>query len=268
MFDKCDKVIEMNTKNFNREGAYIPKNMSFDRIINNIYNDNGTYYYAKEIDLLDGEDLIIHELIGSYLAKLIGLDEVDYKIGRLGDKIYMLSELFFDRDFTYSYVGKCRFNANLKNLKKAYLVDKIPQEYPNLRDSILKLVLLDLKMGQYDRYNPSNITIKKALITDYKDLAPIYDFGFAYPFTFGFNLDDFEIYYNAFIKIRKNEESLNLLIDKYPHIQDTIHTLACANMRLILDIIRFENGIKIDNDIKQHIIKQDDKNSKLLKRFK
>ena len=267
MINNQSKVIEMSDENFNRDGAYIPDNMKYDRIINNIYNYNGKYYYAKEMDLIDGEDLIIHELIGSYLAQLINLDSVEYKIGRLGDKIYMLSELFFDRSFTYSYVGKCKFNANLKNLKKAYFIDKIPQEYPALRDSILKLVLLDLKMGQYDRYNPSNITVKKALITDYKDLAPVYDFGFAYPFPFSFNFDDFEIYYNAFVKIRKNEESLKLLLDKYPQMQETIHTLACANIRLILDIIQFQNKIKLDKSLKQYIISQDDINTKLLKRF-
>ena len=266
MLNNYNKVIEMNREGFNCEGAYIPRNIETDYIKFKIYNRDGDYYYAKKMESITDEDMVIYELIGSYLAKQIGLDAVDYKVGMLGDEIYVLSALFYDRSFVYSYVDNCYFNEDLNKLRKDYFIDNLPNDYPYVRDNILKLSLLDIKMGQYDRYVPTNLMIKKAVITDYVDLAPVYDFGFSYPKPIPENIEAFEIYYNAFLKIRKNEESIKLLLKKYPQARNTIKTLAYLDMRDILAAISKDNDIFIDRDLMYYLISQDNNNSVILKR--
>lgn len=268
MLNTYNKVIKIEDKNFNCDNSYIPKDMLKGDIKHHIYNYNGVSYYAKEVEENEDEDMLVNELIGSYLSKLINLDAVDYQIGMKNEhKLYVLSKLFYERDFDYKNPDRYDSNYLISKLKKRFLVDNLPEEYPYLRDNLLKLALLDIKMNQFDRYVESNIMIKSAKISNFTNLAPIYDFGFSYPTASSCYSEIFEIYSNYFITIRKNYESLKLLLKKYPQIYDTLYILATLDIKNALKDIENEKEILINSDIKDNIINQDKDISKVLKRL-
>ena len=272
MLNRYNKVIKMDSKNFNADSAYIPKSLSNTSIKNHVYNFNGKNYYAKSLCENEDEDMVINELIGSYLAKLIDLDAVDYEIGIMdydndGKRICLLSELFYEKDFDYEYAKQYNYNFLLNKLKKAFFIDNLPTDDKYLRDSLLKLSLLDIKMIQFDRYVPSNIMIKRCMTNNFVDLAPAYDFGFAYPSVSSCNQELFELYTNYFLTLRTNKQSLELLLKKYPQAYDTLYKLAITDINTVLNAIEEEKEIIIDKDIKEHIISEDKTTTKVLKRL-
>ena len=268
MLNTYNKVIKITEKDFNCDNAYIPSNMLICGKKHHIYNYNGVSYYVKEFEENEDEDMLINELIGSYLAKLIDLDAVDYQIGMQHEyKLYLLSKLFYERDFDYKHVDKYDSNFLLSKIKKKFIIDNIPQGQDYLRDSILKLTLLDIKMCQFDRYVDTNLMIKEAKINNFVDLAPAYDFGFSYPTTSSYYSEIFEIYSNYFISIRKNYESLKALLNKYPQIYETIYKLANIDIKDALNEIEKEKEIKIYPNIKENIIRQDKDITKVLKKL-
>ena len=250
--------IFMEEENFNHEKAYVPE--KFDIIKPAIYVHEGENYFAKSIY---DEAMLVNELIGSYLAKLIDLNAVDYKIGVYYGKLFALSKLFYKEDFDYDYVGKCKCIYDVDKLDNEYLDDNLPQVFPILRNRLLKLALLDIKMYQCDRCSDTNIMLKKSKKTDFIDLAPVYDFGFAYPPSFA----EKQIYVNKFLVVRKNKESLKLLLDKYPQINETLNILANIDMNTIIRDIQDQHEILIGEDIKNNLITQNKEITKVLKKI-
>ena len=61
---------------------------------NNVVKIDGKYYYAKKCYTTT----LINELLGSYYSGLVGLDVVDYRIGKSNSDMsyyYALSEIFY-----------------------------------------------------------------------------------------------------------------------------------------------------------------------------
>ena len=266
MLNHYNKVIDMNNCDVSNMKAYIPNNLENSVFIHKICNIDGSLYYAKRVWAKEEEDCLVNELIGSYLSRLIDLDAVDYKIGKQGQYIYALSKLFYEEDFDYEYSKKYNSNFDLDSMNKKFIIDNLPNEYPHIREKLLKLALLDIKMGQYDRYNETNIMLKKSKITNFIDLAPIYDFGFSYPLPTIWNKDAFVLYTNYFLTIRKNEESLQMLLNKYPQIYDIMYKLADIDMNSIIKDIEDSHEILIEKGIKNNLIEQDQEYSCLLKK--
>ena len=262
-----NKVIKMDESGFNCDSAYIPNSLCDPDIKHHIYNHNGVNFYAKKADENEDEDMIINELVGSYLAKLINLDAVDYQIGKYDNQLFILSELFYDSEFDYKYSQCYDYSFLFKRIKKKFFLDNIPEEYPYLRDSILKLALLDIKMVQYDRHTNSNIMIKKSKTGEYTDLAPVYDFGLSYPTLAKWNEEAFNVYSNYYISIRRNAKSLKKLLKEYPQMHSTIYKLATVDMNSIFKEIENEKEILINSDIKDHILEHDKNISKVLKKL-
>ena len=260
MLNKYNKFIKMEDVNFMCDYAYVPDNLYENK--SNIYYHDGINYISKHIYF---EEEIINELIGSYLSKLIGLESVDYKVGFYNDSLYALSELFYDDNYDYEYVKQIYFSEDINNLKKKLFKDDIPEQFPYIRDKIIKLALLDIKMCQCDRCSNTNIMIKKSKVSNYTDLAPIYDFSDSYPKSFAD--EQLIIYYNTYLTLRKNKESLLLFLKKYPQAKDTLYKLANLDMKNILSDIENQQEIIIDESIKEYLVKQDNKNSMVLKKI-
>lgn len=267
MLNEYKKVIDLTGCHVNNAKELFPKNI-VGPILNfnlNVYNIDGTLYYGKRIWSRDEEDCLVHELIGSYLSKLIDLEAVDYKIAMGDGYVVILSKLFYDNDFDYEYVDKYNSNFIIKDTDKLFLIDNIPSKSP-LKEKILKLILLDLKMGQYDRCNETNIMLKKSKITNFVDLAPVYDFSFSYPILTSFTADSFLYYTNYYLTIAKNEASLKQFIKQYPESYNTLYILANTMMDKVIKDIEEENELIVGKEIKANILKQDSDYSMLLKK--
>ncbi|MBR1413390.1 MAG: hypothetical protein IJ574_01815 [Bacilli bacterium] len=244
----------------------IPNNLK--TVIDKTIMINNEYYYSKTIN----EESLINELIGTYLAKLINLDAVDYKIGNYNDNLYALSKLFYNQQFDYTYVHNYYnkyASANNTSLLKCmfspfiYIEDSMVElvENKEMINNILKLILLDIKMGQVDRHI-FNLLIKINKETKQVDLAPIYDFSYSYVD----NLNTY-IYENPFIELKENIFSLKAFSLKYPQIKEYLDILLHTNIQDVLNDIEDKNNIKIDNKYIDKYIYKDRQYTRTLKKF-
>ncbi len=199
--------------------SYIPDSFCF--INSHLTKIGKTVYYYKSATTKS----MINELIGSYLAKRIGLDSVDYEIGRReSDKaLFALSKVFYEEGYQYQYADQF--------------------------DSCMKLIAVDLKMAQHDRHR-KNIQIKIDSIGTI-DLAPIYDYGRAYSVNFDL------AYANPFAFIRYTEASLDLLFRRYPELRDYVFFLSKITMEEILSAIEEEKKLHFTSqEKKEYCIEQ------------
>ena len=269
IINKSSNIIEFDTRNVTKEeinNLSIPPYLK-NNVIHGVVKIDGEYYYAKYID----DVKMINELIGTFLSTYIGLDTVDYKIGKSKNCMYALSKIFFLSDYEYYNVPTIyRLNPhNLigskdKLLHKLYLcktdvIDKIKDK--DLVDDVLKLITLDLKMGQRDRH-VNNVLLKKK--DDKVSLAPIYDYGYSYMSDSRIGSD---LYYdNPFIILRKNLLSVKGLLIKYPNIKKHIDKICDIDIEEMLLELEFLNGISFTKEEVDNIKNIDQENMKILKK--
>ena len=253
----------VNIKFLNTIDVVLPN--VFTGLKNNIIMIDNKLYYCKKVSNSE----LLNELIGSYISQMIELDSVDYKIGKINNDYYVLSELFFEDGYKYYYPYQKGYNLvydyeTLNDYDKVvYYEDVIPKNNIIITNKILKLILLDLKMGQTDRCNSTNLLIKEKKDGRDCDLCPIYDFGNSY-------LDlpsypNFNIYSNSFVIIKKNIESFKILLKNYPQIDKIIDVLNNISMESIFNDIEIKYNIKISNHKRTEYEYYDKEYSKLLK---
>ena len=234
------------------------------KLIRNVIKVEDVFYYCK--DIYTNDSWLINELIGSYLAKQLDLPSVDYQIGTYCEFRYALSKIFYDKKYSYYFPldYKCNMNimkSNRNSAQNNLYKDKISHLDRNVRIKLLKLIALDLKMGQYDRHE-YNIMFKKDNETGEVDLAEIYDYGLSYP-----NHDMYDCYYNPFIELSKNSYGLGKLIKKHPEIESFIDIMKSISMEKILTDIEKEKKIEFTPQEKSSYEKLDEKYSKILEKI-
>lgn len=269
IINKNSNVIDFELKKVTRDEIdtlnippYLKNNLLFG-----IVKIDGEYYYAKYINDIK----MINELIGSYMSKYIGLDTVDYKIGIYNGNMYALSKIFYMKDYEYYNVPTLyRLNPkNLLNVKdklfhnlyvcKTEVIDKTKDK--ELIENILKLITVDLKMGQRDRH-VNNVLLKKKY--DKVSLAPVYDYGYSYMSDSKIGSD---IYYDSpFIILRKNLLSVKVLSMKYPNIKKYIDKICDIDIEDLLLELESLNGISFTKDEIENIKSMDKENMKILKK--
>lgn len=264
-----NKVISFSPTKLNND-EIMELNLPFGikPMINFITKIDNNYYYYKKVNNKE----MINELIGSYLCKLIELDVVDYKIGEFESEMYALSKIFYKKEYLYSYClkyfglitdGFSVINAVSEFFKccQTNILSKI--ENPTMILDILKLTLIDLKMGQGDRDNYSNLMLKISEKDNTMGIAPIYDFGYSY-------CKDYcnpGYYINPFVIIRKNKSSLLELSKRYPEIIDIAKILVDIPIVNVLDDISKENGVIFNRDEINYYNNKDKEYTKLLRKM-
>lgn len=237
----------------------------------NVIKIDGKYYYAKQCTT----STLINELLGTYYSQLIGLDVVDYRIGKTNTDLsylYALSEIFYKDDYSYTTVEDvfaglrpddtkafsrgfgsfCVCDTSILNLINS----------PQLVDGVLKMTAVDLKMGQVDRYN-YNVVLRDNGIE--KELEKVFDFGWSY--AVGKN-DRKYCYYNPFLVVKRNTISLWGLAHRYPQFRESAAILSDAPLFDALKDIEKRFNIKIeDRDIPGYI-DMDKSYSKYLRRVR
>ena len=254
--DKNSDVINFNnpeTLSMDKmEKLFVPDEMIFLR--NCIVNVNGRDYVYK----LSDEESLLNELIGCYLAKLLGIDSVDYQIGVYDDTVYVLSEVLFKEGFNYFYpktyfgklAGQDAYSDDDFDLKKVFVKDKILKGIKDkkLLNDVLKLIAIDFKMNQLDR-NQTNLIIKED-IEGHSSLAPLYDFEFSYQESLLYP-DDY-YYDNPLIILKKNWLSLEAFFLRYPNVYRYLRKIKDISVLDILEIISKEKGLIISDEIYEH----------------
>lgn len=243
---------------------YLPEkclSMKKEEFLENVVIIENRAYYLKYAN-------IINELIGSFLAKKINLPSVDYQIGVYENELYALSELFYNKDFEYFYpedylgfkmIFKKKFRPNFVT-DIYYFKNKLSQFDDNLLNELLKLIALDLKMGQVDRHG-HNLMFQKNLKDGLIDLAPVYDYSNSYAFF----EKPFKYYRNVYLLIRNNKQSIKSLVKKYPQIIEYFAILKELSMEEILAAIEKEKNIEIKPSEKEYRIAKDKEYTKILK---
>ena len=235
---------------------------------------NGKYYYSK---VCTNKELI-NELIGTYLCKLVGLDVVDYQIGRLANcassnNYYALSEIFYRNNYFYSTVRD--YFDMIPDDTKVYskgiyslfncetsVLDMVSDK--KLEEAVLKMSSVDIKMGQIDRHN-YNVMLRLAM-NGKVELEKLYDFGCAYdddpPYP------EFYCYDNPFLIVRKNFISLNRLAVRYPYIIKSAKLLSEVPLYDVLKEIEKRFSIYIEDKDIPGYLDMDKEFSKVLRKIK
>lgn len=267
-FNENSKIIPLKKLELSDEeirSLYIPK--KYDSIKESITCYQKEYYYYKSVTA----NLLINELLGSYLAKKVGLDTVDYKIGEMQNQIYVLSKIFYEPDYSYSdfrsYYGEIQFLdlsfyqtlMSFFYLSKFELLNKIKSS--ELVKSILKLTALDLKMGQFDRHN-KNLLLKINQNNDV-NLVSQFDYGGSYPI----KGTPYLIYDNPAIILRKNKKSLLAFSESFPEFVDYVSLLYHIPIDDAMKDIENEKLIEFDSEEMYFYQKQDIENNKILRKI-
>ena len=268
--DSSDIIMFDNVPISRKEQLMFNAPHSMKYATNNIVFIDGKYYYAKVCTT----NALINELIGSCFSSLLELDAVDYKIGidkKNPNLLYALSEVFYQEDYDYytvdNYYGMRPDDSKIysKGIEKYYICDTSILDYidsPILTNSVLKMTVVDIKMGQVDRYD-HNVLIKR--INDSFELGKVYDFGASY-LEDGYSL--YNCYYNPFLLIKRNTISLWGLAYKYPQINESAAILSTTPLYDVLKNIESRFNIKVENKDIQGYMEADDKLSKILKKIK
>lgn len=255
-------------RNVNLDDVYIPDN--YEEVKDFTVKMNEKYYYYKYVSQYE----MINELIGSYLSKVLDLRAVDYEIGNIDGDLVALSELFFKRGYSYTnsldyFFRRDRIiddgNAFSYLFRFFYFVEtkffsSIPE---NMKDDILKLTAIDLKMGQFDRHN-QNITLQVS--KDDVSLAEVYDFGGSYQYDGYFR--GLLYYDNPFILVRKNGISLSSLCRRFPMLYEYIDILKNTSIIDILCEIEQDKNIKFTETEYGYYYQKDCSYNKLLRKVK
>ena len=255
------KVIHFSylDKDFDDRGLYLP--VGFKDLRDNIICVEDKYYHIKM-----SNKWILNELIGSFLSKKIGLEAVDYKIGLCYEDKYALSEVFFKKGYSYCSPTDMGFylslNADRTLSQEEDLLSSLDRD---VVEKILKLSFLDIRMGQFDRDNPSNIMIKYN--KNGLDLAPVYDFDSSYEYEAASECYNPHFYGNQFIVVKKNKKSLSNLIKRYPFIYDSVEILRDISIDEILYSIESLHGIEIPGNVKGEYEELDKGYKKIFKRL-
>lgn len=263
-----DKVLQITDVGRDFPGLYIPDGIR--KPTNNLICD-GKFYYGKKTGVwrTDYRE-IINELIGSFLARKISLDAVDYKIGVFRNQIYILSEIFFEEGKEYFHPNKLGYDLEYEYSlveKKVHSIYYYKSMLNNLNEQllydILKLTILDIKMGQIDRKSYSNTM----LMQDESgiSLAPVYDFGEAY--SERTDCMAYIVYNNPFIIIRKNVLSMKTLVRKYPIVMEFIDILKNIDMEEIIAYLESSFPIKLSDVDKKYYEEKDSDYSRVLKKL-
>lgn len=246
-----------------------PRNMRY--YARNVVKIDGKYYYAKKCNT----NTLINELLGTYYSGLIGLDVVDYRIGKTNTDLsylYAVSEIFYKDDYSYTTVEDIfaglrpdDTKAFSRGLGSIYVCDTSVLSLinsPQLVEGALKMTAVDLKMGQVDRYN-YNVILRDDGTE--KELEKVFDFGWSY--AVGMN-DNKSCYYNPFLVVKRNTISLWGLAYRYPQICESAAILSDAPLYDVLKDIEKRFNVKIeDRDIPGYI-DLDKKYSKMLKKLR
>lgn len=232
----------------------VPHSMRYST--NNIVKIDGKYYYAKRCSTTT----LIKELVGSYYAKIVGADCVDYLIGKSNTSLsclYVLSEVFWKDGYYYSTplqaTGMRPDDSVIykKGLSSLYVCETSVLDFLNssqLADSVMKLTAVDIKTGQVDRFD-YNVILRR---DDAFEMENIYDFGNSYIEDTGYAIHN--CYYNPFLIVKRNTLSLWGLAHKYPQFRESAATLSEIPLYDALKDIekRFNIGIE-DKDITGYI---------------
>lgn len=223
----------------------------------NVVKIGNKYYYAKKCT----SNTLLNELIGSYYSALVGLDAVDYRIGKSNTEIsylYALSEIFYQDGYNYTTVEDvCAgmrpddSRAFSKGIGSVYVCDTSVLSLfnsPQIVDSALKMTAVDLKMGQVDRYN-YNVVLRDDGID--KELEKVFDFGWSY----AVSKDDKKYcYYNPFLTVKRNTISLWGLVHRYPQIKESAAILSDTPLYDVLKDIEKRFNIRVeDRDIPRYL---------------
>ena len=264
ILNSSSRVLSMpslSLSNEEKSNLYIPSDMEYD-CASKIVKIDGEFYVWKYVD-------IINELIGAYLSRVVGLESAQYEIGIYNGVERVLSKCFFEDGFQYYYASDHDFAMSLHgtiNLNFSTYFYCFRETLCNLdvtlREEMLKLIAVDLKMGQLDR-SGDNIIFKQGKAMKSPLLAPAYDFSNAYSTI----QKAFQYYKNPFLFLRMNDSSVESFVRKYPEIMQYIKMLRGLSMEQILSDIEQERKVEFEPSERDYRIELDQEYSRILKRI-
>lgn len=225
---------------------------------NSWLNINDEWYYFKRINQLEK---FINELLGTYLANMLGVKTVNYEIAKVDDCYGLLSKNFRQKGKTYvtTYDLDLRLCPNwLSNIEevRAYFKDDI--KYRKFILSLLKSVAIDYYMNQIDRVNENMLFVKNE---DSLELANLFDFGLSMNVSLSGmkKMEDEKVrhLYTAFLSLAFPSSEVDELFKKYPEFETYLNALLGFNMSYFLNQLERNYPLAIPRKVKNDYIEYD-----------
>lgn len=211
---------------------------------------NDSIYFSKSVNL--------NEFIGEQLAIEINLRTVNFNLFKNinSGEIIIASKSFINPNSKYYPY------PNELDIYKPYdnnLINKCIDydNYKHLINNILKMLALDIYMGQRDRWYP-NFQLEK-YDTGYLDLAPVYDYSDS-------SWDD-DLLLNCELYNFENEEDYEIFFDSYPNILEHLKKLKKLELSKILEKIELSKGIKLPQSYIDYYLKKEENTQKKLEKI-
>ena len=208
------------------------------------------YYYAKKKD----EVKICNEIVGRYLCNKLGLETTSLDLLLDRDKLKMVTPNYRKEELKYQYqkddadkLFKHQYDIErLKILPKAYQTEQY------------KLIAIDMMMEQTDRFgrNMEEIIDKNII-----HLTPVFDFARS------FGAVSFNFYYNPYISIPKDAESIDRFLNDFPEVYKYFLEIFSIGTEELVNCIEANYQIMVDDRIKENYDKVVSGNQKILKKI-
>lgn len=209
------------------------------------------YYYAKRVTELG----LCNEIVGRYLCNKLDLETTPLEIILDKGKLKMASPNYKNKKYNYQ-LAKDDYSFCSRNL---YEVDRLKILPSSFREEQLKLISIDLMMEQWDR---SGSNMEEKIVNGYPHLSPVIDF------VSSFNYVPFFDYYNPYVSLPKNVESIDKFISEFPYSYKYFIDMFNVCLDEIIDYIESNYPIKVSDRVKRKYSKVIDKNQKILRHIK
>ena len=211
---------------------------------------NDSIYFPKTPNL--------NEFIGEQLAKEIGLRTVIFDLFEniYNGEIMIASKSFINPNSKYSFYTN---NLDINNPNDNNLRDKCinNNNYQHLLNNLLKMLSLDIYMGQRDRWFP-NFQLEK-YDTGYLDLAPLYDYTDS---SWNEGISYVGELYNFIYK-----EDYDIFFNTYPNALEYLKIIKKIDLKNILKKIEQTKSIKLPQDIIDIYLKREEFSQKKLEKI-
>ncbi len=222
---------------------------SYQKVNDNLVNKNNWYKKAENMyyfKILEHDEQIVSELLGSYLAKYFRLPTITYQIAQKGNDYGLLSaDLRKNQQLFNNYHIWDNYYTNLKE----FLIN-IDKEFSNklLLQQFFSVALLNIIMNEDD------FNIQSFLFTghDKQDLSLIGVLDFA---AGSITMADKKYYFplaNDLFIIDVTE--LSAIINRFPSLEDLLTKFLNVNISYFLNLIENDYEISIPKFIKNNCL--------------
>ncbi len=209
------------------------------------------YYYVKKQD----EDKICNEIVGRYLCNKLHLETTTLEILYDNNEILIATPNYRKPDLQYQYPNNIGIDMILCRGYDALKLSSLSKDY---QSELLKLIIIDIMMEQYDRHSSN---MEEVIVDGKVHLAPVIDFENSFLYVPMYK------YFNPYVSIPKDIVSVYKFLNDYKEAYQYFIEIFDIDSDELIKYIENNYPIKVDSKIKEKYYCFTKKNQMILRRL-